>query len=96
MTFIGGEEEGCCGCVVGVVHGGIPQDGACPLAGGAHSGGGQYSWPGRSAGTLAWMADWRQWWPVSTWRRWRPVSTCIGGCSAVGDPLHDITGAGPI
>jgi hypothetical protein len=49
---------------------------ACPLAGGAHGGGGQYPWPegGGSARTLAWMADWRQWRPVSTWRRWQPVS----------------------
>jgi hypothetical protein len=36
---IGGEEEGCYGCGVDVVHGGIPHSGACPPAGGAHSGG---------------------------------------------------------
>jgi hypothetical protein len=40
---IGGEEEGCCG--VGVIHGGMAHDGACPLAGGAHDGGSQYPWP---------------------------------------------------
>jgi hypothetical protein len=33
---IDGEEEGRWGCGVGVVHGGIPRDGACPLARGAH------------------------------------------------------------
>jgi hypothetical protein len=32
---ISGEEEGHCGCGVGVVHGGIPHGGACPLAEGA-------------------------------------------------------------
>jgi hypothetical protein len=41
---VGGEEEGRCGCGVGVIHRGIPHGGACPLAGGAH-GGDQYLWP---------------------------------------------------
>jgi hypothetical protein len=41
---ISGEEEGQCGCGVGIVHGGIPHGGACPLAGGAH-GGDHYPWP---------------------------------------------------
>jgi hypothetical protein len=39
---IGDEEEGHCGCGVGVVHKGIPHSGACPLADGAHGGGNQY------------------------------------------------------
>jgi hypothetical protein len=48
---VGGEEEGRCSCGVGVVHGGIPQDGACPPAGGAH-GGSQYLWPKCGGGML--------------------------------------------
>jgi hypothetical protein len=38
---IGGKEEG--RYSVGVVHRGIPHDGACPLGGGAH-GGSQHPW----------------------------------------------------
>jgi hypothetical protein len=48
---------------------------------------------GRSARTLSWMAGWRLWWPVSTLRqRWWPV----GGCPAMGDPLHGITVGGHV
>jgi hypothetical protein len=34
----GGEEEGCCGCGISVVHRGIPEDGSCPPARGADDG----------------------------------------------------------
>jgi hypothetical protein len=36
---VGGEKEGRCGYDVGAVHEGIPCDGACPPARGAHDGG---------------------------------------------------------
>jgi hypothetical protein len=36
---ISDKEEGRCGYGVGVVLGGIPHGGACPLTGGAHGGG---------------------------------------------------------
>jgi hypothetical protein len=36
---IGGGEEGCHGCGIDVVHGGILHDEVCPPAGGAHDGG---------------------------------------------------------
>jgi hypothetical protein len=48
---VGGEEESHCGCSIGVIHGGIPHDGACPLTGGAH-GSGQYPWPEGGGGVL--------------------------------------------
>jgi hypothetical protein len=46
---VGGEEEG--RCSIGVIHGGIPHSGACPLGGGAHDGG-QYPWPKGGGGVL--------------------------------------------
>jgi hypothetical protein len=35
-------KKGCCS--INIVHRGIPNGGACPPAGGAHGGGGQYPW----------------------------------------------------
>jgi hypothetical protein len=55
---IGGEEEGHCGCGVDVIHGGIPHGGACPLARGAHGGGGQYLWPEGVGGVLELWPGW--------------------------------------
>jgi hypothetical protein len=48
---VGGKEEGRYGCGLGVIHRGIPHDGTCPPAGGAH-GGGQYPRPNHGGGVL--------------------------------------------
>jgi hypothetical protein len=54
---ISGEEEGCYGCDVSFVHGGIPHGGACPPTGGAH-GSSQHPWPEGGGGVLK---HWPRW-----------------------------------
>jgi hypothetical protein len=41
-----------------VIHRGIPHGGACPLAGGAHDGGGQYPWLESGGGVLELWPGW--------------------------------------
>jgi hypothetical protein len=89
---VGGEEEGWCG--ISVIHGGIPYCVACALGWGAH-GGSQYPWPEGGEGVL-------ELWPGC------PAHSdggqyLVGGSGghvkiypAMGDPLHGITGVGPI
>jgi hypothetical protein len=77
---VGGEEEGRCGCGVGVIHGGIPHGEACPPARGAHGGGSQY--PPEGGGDR---------YPPGGGNGGH-----IGGCPAMGHPPHSITGGGPV
>jgi hypothetical protein len=101
----GGEEEGCYGCGVNIVHGGIPHDGACPPTGGAHSGGSQYPWPESGGGVLELWTGW----PARGGGGQYPPRGCGGqypagggggshieGCLAVGDPPHGIMDVRPI
>jgi hypothetical protein len=83
-----GGEEGHCGCSVGVVHGGIPHGGACPPAGGAHGGGGQYPW----------LKLWPGWPARGSGGQYPPKGggSHVGGCPAVRDLPHGITVGGPI
>jgi hypothetical protein len=101
---VGGEEEGRCGCGVGVIHRGIPYGGACPPVGGAHDGD-QYPWPGDGGGVLelwpGWPArsDGSQYPPGGSGGQYPTGSNCGGhveGCPAAGDPPQGITGVGSI
>jgi hypothetical protein len=77
---VDGDEEGRCGCGVGVIHRGILHDGAYPPAGGAH-GNGQYLWP-EGGGVV-----------LELWHGW-PAGGGGGHVEVypvVGDPPHDIT-----
>jgi hypothetical protein len=97
MTYRRWQEEGHCGCGVGVIYRGIPHGGACHLDGGAHGGGGQYPWPeGGGGGVLEpWLG-----WSVGGDGGQYPLAGGGGGhvrgCLTVGDPLHGITGGGSI
>jgi hypothetical protein len=100
---IGGEKEGHCG--VSVVHGGIPQGGACPLVGGTPDSGYQYSWPEGGGGVLKPWPVWTAGDNNSQYPTWGGGGQYlarggsgghIGGHPTAGDPTHDIVGVGPI
>jgi hypothetical protein len=83
-----------CGCDVGVVHGGIPHNGACPLVGGAY-GGDQYPWSEGGGGVLELWLGWSDGGGGSQYPP-RGGGGHVEGCPAVEDPSHDITGVGPV
>jgi hypothetical protein len=92
----GGKEEGCCGCSFGVVHRGIPHDGACPPAGGAHGGSGQYPWPEGGGEVLKLWPGWVAGGGGGQYPVGGDSGGYIEGCLTMGDPPHSITGVGPI
>jgi hypothetical protein len=91
---IGSEEDGRCGCGVGVVHGGIPHDRACPPVGGAH-GGGQYPWPKGGGGVLELWPGWSAGGGGGPYPAAGGGDGHIEGCPATGDPPHEIMSIGP-
>jgi hypothetical protein len=89
------DKEGHCG----VIHGGIPNGGACPAGGGAHNiGDDQYPRPDNGVGVL-------ELWPGGGHYPARGGGDQylagggdghVKGCSTAGDPPHIITGTGPV
>jgi hypothetical protein len=101
---VGGEEEGRCGCGVGVIHGGIPHGEACPPTGGAH-GDGQYLWPRGGGGVLELWPAWRIGCGGGQYPPGGGGSQHLAGsgggnnikvCLATRDPPHSITGIGTV
>jgi hypothetical protein len=92
---VGGEEEGHCGCDVGVVHRGIFHSKACPPAGGAHDGG-QYPWSKGRGGVLELWPGWSAGGGCGQYPAGGGGSSHIEVYPIAGDPPHGIPGVGPI
>jgi hypothetical protein len=81
---------------VGVIHGGIPQGGACPPAGGVHGGGGQYPWSEGGGGVLEHWPGWSAGGGGGQYLAGGGDGGHVGGCLTVRDPPHGITDVRPI
>jgi hypothetical protein len=89
---IGSKEEGRCG--IGVIHGGIPHDRACPPGGVAHSGG-KYPWLEGGGGVLELLPRC----PAGGGGGQYPAGSSgshVEVCLVVGDRPCDIMGVVPI
>jgi hypothetical protein len=84
---ISGEEDGHCG--IGVIHRGIPHDGACPPGGGAH-GGSQYPWPKGGRGVLKLWPECPAGGGGGQYLAGGDGGGYVEVCPAVGDPPHGI------
>jgi hypothetical protein len=94
-----------CGCSVGVIHRVIPHSEACPLSRGAHGGDSLYPWLEGVGGVLELCLGWPagggvgQYPPEGGGGQYQAGGSGgghVGGCPAVGDPPHGITGGGPV
>jgi hypothetical protein len=86
---------------VGVVHRGISHTGACPAAGGANGGGGQYPWPEHGRGVVKLWPGWPvgvgdgQYLAAGVGSQYPPGgdgSGHVGGCPTARDPSYGFPG----